>query len=200
MVLPIPLDRRVTNHNSNAGRLWKNIQYVVDCTSKIERDRNHGVILRKRLDRNSPLLHARVHGRDRWKKRLPMSLQEVCRRRTDRNDQIELSLGKECMQIIDERALFILRRTRGCERRLENVDGLLRLPSELLADGSCVFVPRRKVAAEGMQDQDPLRLSERVAGHGEKQYERDKKYPGSHVLPQPQRLRAHAGLPRHYNL
>ena len=114
-----------------------------------------------------PLFDARVHCRHGGKKPLSVSLEEVYRRRADGDDQVKPSLDKESVQIIDKRALLVLGETRGCERRLRNVEGLLRLLPQLFADDSCVFAPGRKIATEGMQKHDPLWLGGRLAGHRE---------------------------------
>src|SRR5712664_1514939 len=119
-----------------------------------------------------------------------MTLEESCRRSCDGHDQIEFAFDKKSVQIIDERTLFIVSEASGCERSLEDIDGLRRLPSQFLADGSGVFIPRREISAEGMKEQDSLRLGKRRAGHGKKQRNRTEKYREYHVYAKPIKSRS----------
>ena len=87
-----------------------------------------------------------------------MALDPAGRRVFVRDDEVELTLDKKGAQIVDEGALFILGETRGRERCLEDVKGLLRLLSQFFPDGFCVLVPRREVATKGIQKHDALWL------------------------------------------
>jgi len=97
--------------------------------------------------------------RFRWK---------VNRRRADGDDQVELSLDKESVQIIDKRTLLVPRRNaRFCERRLEMSRGSFDAAPALSRMILAYSLHGAKSATEGMQKHDPLRLRERLARHRE---------------------------------
>ena len=82
-------------------------------------------------------------------------------------------------------ARIAVRGARGRKRGFEKIDGIRRLVSQFLADGSFNLIPRPEIAAKGLQEQDPLGLGERRASHSEKQCDHTEEYPESHVLAKP---------------
>jgi hypothetical protein len=62
------------------------------------------------------------------------------------------------------------------------------LQPKFFSDGTSILIPRREIAAEGMQEQNPPWLGNGRTSHGEKQHDRTEKYPEAHVSVKPLKI------------
>ena len=156
---PELLERRRPDHHHDVGRVRLELQDVLDEAGQVEVLAHEGGIASE-VGRQGPAVHPGVDHRGAREQAIPILHDEATRRRSHRRDQVRLPLRQALEQELDERLLHVgLRVARHAEGDLVEIDGLAHLRGQGGLERGGVGRERRRAGAEGIDDQDPLRVS-----------------------------------------